>query len=346
MAAPLTGNGASFGISQRNAVQLAMAEINAGGGISGRQLQLLVEDTKTEPPVAVTAVNKLIYQDKVPVLIGSAASLDVPAYMEMLEKAHIPQILPVAVLPKITESHLKWTFRNALNDKIAAAKMAEFAYNTLGARKIALLIEDSAFGSTGLRFAERLKELGVEPLTVERFTRGQIDFGPQLLRIRSFGATHIQFWGYYADYAQVARKLKELNMKVQLMGNQAPVTNKTIELGGDAVEGAINICLFVPTSEDPAAKAFVQKYQTEYGEVPDTWAAESYDGMRILAQALQVAGAVDPFKIRDALAATKDFKGLTGTISFNKDGDAEFKETFVTKIEGGRFVPFKMAASH
>jgi len=346
MAAPLTGNGASFGISQRNAVQLAMAEINSGGGISGRQLQLLVEDTKTEPPVAVTAVNKLIYQDKVPVLIGSAASLDVPAYMEMLEKAHVAQILPVAVLPKITESHLKWTFRNALNDKIAAAKMAEFAYNTLGARKIALLIEDSAFGSTGLRFAERLKELGVEPLTVERFTRGQIDFGPQLLRIRSFGATHIQFWGYYADYAQVARKLKELNMKVQLMGNQAPVTNKTIELGGDAVEGAINICLFVPTSEEPAAKAFVQKYKTEYGEVPDTWAAESYDGMRILAQALRVAGAEDPLKIRDALAATKDFKGLTGTISFNKDGDAEFKETFVTKIEGGRFVPFKMAASH
>jgi branched-chain amino acid transport system substrate-binding protein len=340
MAAPLTGNGASFGISQRDGVQLAMEEINAAGGVGGRQIELLIEDTKTEPPVAVTAVNKLIYQQKVPVLIGSAASLDVPAYMEMLEKAQIPEILPVAVLPKITESNLKWTFRNAMNDKLAAAKMAEFAYNTLGARKVALLIEDSAFGATGLRFAERLKELGVEALTVERFKRGDLDFSPQLIKIRSLGATHIQFWGYYADYAQVARKLKELNMKVQLMGNQAPVTNKTIELGGDAVEGAINICLFVPSSEEPKAKSFVEKYRAKYGDLPDTWAAQSYDGMMILAAALRTAGGDDSKKIREALAATKDFQGLTGTISFNDKGDAEFKETFVTKIQGGRFVPF------
>jgi branched-chain amino acid transport system substrate-binding protein len=346
MLAPLTGAGASFGISQRNGVQLALEEINASGGIGGRKLELLIEDTRTEPPVAVTAVNKLIYQHKVPVLIGSAASLDVPAYMDILERVHIPQILPVAVLPKITEGKPKWTFRSALNDKIAATQMAEFAYHQLGARKIALLIEDSAFGSTGLVFGERLEQLGVRPLTIERFRRGDVDFSAQLLRIRSLGATHIQFWGYYADYAQVARRIKELNMSVQLMGNQAPVTNKTIELGGAAVEGAINICLFVPTSRDPKAKAFVEKYQQKYGSQPDTWAAQSYDGMMILAEALRRAGSDDPKKIRDALAATKDFQGLTGAISFDENGDAQFRQPIVTRIEGGRFVPFEPTKSH
>lgn len=340
MAAPLTGNGASFGLSQRDGVMLAIAEINQAGGINGRRVELIVEDTKTEPPVAVTAVNKLIYQYKVPVIIGSAASLDVPAYMDILEKVHVPQILPVAVLPKITEGNAKWTFRSAMNDKIAATKMAEFVGNTLRAEKVALLIEDSAFGNTGLIFAERLRELGLPPVTVEKFKRGDLDMSAQLIKIRNLNATHIQFWGYYADFAQVARQMKDLNKHVVLMGNQAPVTDKTIELGGLAVEGAINICLFVPTSRDPRVQAFAQKFKAKTGKLPDTWAAQSYDGMYILAEVLKKAG-TDSQKIRDSLAAVKDFKGITGTITFNTRGDAEFRGTSVVTVKNGRFVPFE-----
>lgn len=342
MAAPLTGNGASFGISQRNGVELAISELNSSGGINNRKITLIVEDTKTEPPVAVTAVNKLIYQEKVPVLIGSAASLDVPAYMDLLEKAHIPEILPVAVLPQITEGNARWTFRNAMNDKLAARKMAEFVINDLNAKKIALLIEDSSFGSTGLIFADRIRELGVPPLTIERFHRGDLDFSAQLIKIKSLGATHIQFWGYYADYAQVARQIKELGLNVQLMGNQAPVTNKTIELGGSAVEGALNVCLFVPTTEDPKGKRFVEDYRAKYGELPDTWAAQSYDGMYILAAALKKGGE-SPAAIRDALAATHDFQGITGVITFNSHGGAEFRDNSIVRITNGRFVPFTRA---
>ena len=340
MAAPLTGNGASFGASQRDGVQLAVDEINAKGGINGQKIEIVIEDTKTEPPVAVTAVNKLVYSDKLPVIIGSAASLDVPAYMDLLEKAHVPQIVPVAVLPKITEGDSKWTFRSAMNDKIAATKMAEFVVNVLHAKKVALLLEDSAFGSTGNVFGTRLRALGVEPVSVEKFKRGDLDLSAQLLKIKNIGATHIQFWGYYSDYAQVARQMKDLGVKAQLMGNQAPVTNKTIELGGRAVEGAINICLFVPSSEDPVAKEFVHKFQADFHRLPDTWAAQSYDGMYILAQALTVGG-TDPKKIRDALAATKHYKGITGTITFNSNGDAEFMGTSIVTISGGQFIPYK-----
>jgi branched-chain amino acid transport system substrate-binding protein len=340
MLAPLTGSGASFGISQRAGVQLAMDDINAQGGVNGRQLRLVIEDTRTEPPVAVTAVNKLLYQQKVPVLIGSAASLDVPAYMNLLEKARIPQILPVAVLPKITEGNARYTFRSAMNDKIAAVKMAEFVANDLRPKKIALLLEDSAFGGTGEVFGKRIAELGIRPVAIEKFKRGDLDMSAQLLKIKNLGATHIQFWGYYADYAQAARQMKDLHLNAQLMGNQAPVTNKTIELGGSAVEGALNICLFVPTSKQPAVQTFVKKYQAKYGSQPDTWAAQSYDSMYILADALRKGG-TDPERIRDALAATKDFKGITGTITFNSRGDAEFRGTSIVTIAGGRFVPYK-----
>jgi branched-chain amino acid transport system substrate-binding protein len=340
MLAPLTGNGASFGISQRDGVQLALDEINAKGGINGLKLELIVEDTKTEPPTAVTATNKLISQNKVPVIIGSAASLDVPAYMDLLEKAHVPQILPVAVLPKITEGDAKWTFRSAMNDKIAATKMAEFVVNELQAKKVAILLEDSAFGSTGMVFGERLEQLGVKPLTVEKFKRGDLDMSAQLIKIKNLGATHIQFWGYYADYAQIARQMKDLGVHAQLMGNQAPVTEKTIELGGQAVEGVIDICLFVPTSEDPKIKSFTDNFRAKYNRLPDTWAAQSYDGMYILAEALRQGG-TDPQKIRDALAATKDFNGVTGTITFNSKGDAEFRGTSVVVVRQGRFVPYK-----
>jgi branched-chain amino acid transport system substrate-binding protein len=340
MLAPLTGSGASFGASQRDGVQLALDEINAKGGINGRKIDLIIEDTKTEPPVSVTAVNKLIYQSKVPVIIGSAASLDVPAYMDKLEEAHIPQIVPVAVLPKITEGNAKWTFRSAMNDKIAATKMAEFVVNELQAKKISLLIEDSAFGGTGLIFADRAEQLGVKPLTVEKFKRGDLDMSAQLIKIKNLGTTHIQFWGYYADYAQVAKQMKDLGIQAKLMGNQAPVTDKTIELGGQAVEGVLNICLFVPTSDDPDIQGFTHNFQTKYGRLPDTWAAQSYDGMYILAEALRQGG-TDSQKIRDALAATKDFKGVTGTITFNSKGDAEFRGTSIVMVANGKFVPYK-----
>lgn len=340
MLVPLTGNGASFGAGERDGVMLAVAEINAVGGINGKKVELIIEDTKTEPPVAVTAVTKLIYRDKVPVLLGSAASLDVPAYMDILEEAQVPQLLPVAVMPIITERGAKWTFRSAMNDKIAATMMSNFVRNELGAEKIALLLEESAFGDTGRIFGEKMTEMGVSPLTIETFKRGDNDMSAQLIKIKNLGATHIQFWGYYADYAQIARQIKQLKMDVQLMGNQAPVTQKTIDLGGEALEGAMNVCLFVPTAKDPKIQAFASKFQSKYGYLPDTWAAQSYDGMYILAEALKKGG-TDSKKIRDALAETKDFKGITGTITFNDKGDAEFRGTSIVVIKDGQFIPYK-----
>jgi branched-chain amino acid transport system substrate-binding protein len=343
MLAPLTGPGARFGESQRNGVQSAIDELNAGGGIDGRRIELVIEDTKTEPPTAVTAFTRLSARTDLLALFGSAASLDVPAYLPQVDQAGIPHLLPVAVLPRITEMGSTWTFRNALNDRTAANKMAEFVVNELDARRVALLLEDSDFGGTGLVFAQRAGELGVQPLTVERFRRGDLDLRPQLTKIRSLGATHIQFWGYYAEYALAAKQLKELGYSAVLMGNQAPVNDKTIELAGTAVEGALNVCLFVPTSQSPAIRSFVARYRQRYSAEPDTWAAQSYDGMMLLADAIRRGGTTRQ-GVRDALAATRNFQGVTGTITFSETGDATFRETSIVKVEGGRFVPYTRPA--
>jgi len=339
MLAPLTGNGARFGQSQRDAVQLAIDELNAKGGVGGRRLSLLVEDTKTEPPTAVTAFTRLADRGDILALFGSAASLDVPAYLPQVDRVAIPHLVPVAVLPKITEMGSKWTFRSALNDAIAARKMAEFVVTDLKASKIALLLENSAFGETGLIFAERAEQLGVKPLVTERFKRGDLDVKPQLTKLQTLGVTHIQFWGYYSEYALVAKQLRELGYKATLMGNQAPVNDKTLELAGDALEGALNICLFVPTADTPEVRDFDDRYRQRYGSLPDTWAAQSYDAMRILAQVIEKSG---PSRqaIRDGLAAVKDYRGLTGTVSFMANGDAAFRDTSIVQVVGGRFVPY------
>jgi branched-chain amino acid transport system substrate-binding protein len=359
MLAPLTGTGARFGESQRDGVQLAIDEINAAGGLDGRHLRLVVEDTKTETQTAVTAFTRLAESPDVVALFGSAASLDVPPYLPKVDGAGIPHIVPVAVLPSITEGNSKFTFRTALNDKIAAQKMADFVVHTLGAKKVALLLENSAFGETGVIFGDTAKSLGVAPLTVEREKRGDLDLKPQLTKILSTGATHIQFWGYYAEYALAAKQLRELGSKAVLMGNQAPVNDKTLELAGPALEGALNICLFVPTARDPRIQQFVSKYQKRYGSAPDTWAAQSYDGMRLLADAIrrwdatpqgirETQGTRDARQamretrqgIRDALAATKDFDGVTGRITFMPSGDAAFRGVSVVKVLHGKFVPY------
>jgi branched-chain amino acid transport system substrate-binding protein len=340
MLAPLTGPGARFGEDQRNGVQLAIDEINANGGINGSKVQLIVEDTKTEPPTAVTAFTRLAERNDITCIFGSAASLDVPAYLPKVDAAGIPHVLPVAVLPKITEMGSTWTFRTALNDKIAAVKMADFVVEQLKVKNIALLIEDSAFGETGLNFATEAERLGVKPLTVERFKRGDLDIKAQLTKIRALGVTHIQFWGYYTEFALVAKQLKELDYSAVLLGNQAPVNDKTIELSGSAVEGAMNICLFVPASSNPRIQEFVSRYHAKFNADPDTWAAQSYDSMYLVADAIKRGGTTRQ-GLRDALAKTQDFAGLTGTISFNSKGDAEYRGISIVKIVGGKFVPLE-----
>lgn len=340
MLAPLTGSATRFGESQRNGVELAIEELNAAAKPGGVRYSLTVEDTKSDPSTAITAFTRLVERGDLLCLVGSAASLDVPAYLPQVDGSKLPHVLPVAVLPKITEAGSTWTFRTALNDRIAARMMAEFSVSTLKAKQIGMLIEDSAFGETGLEFKRRAEELGASGISVERVRRGDLDAKPQLTKLKSLGISHLQFWGYYAEYAMVARQLRELGMDVQLMGNQAPVNNKTIELAGSAVEGAINVCLFVPTDITPARAEFVKLYRAKYGAMPDTWAAQSYDAMRLIADAVGRTGAT-PAQLRDGLVKTVDFKGITGDISFQSSGDASFREISVVQVKGGQFVPYK-----
>jgi branched-chain amino acid transport system substrate-binding protein len=180
----------------------------------------------------------------------------------------------------------------------------------------------------------------VKPLTVERFKRGDLDIKAQLTKIRALGVTHIQFWGYYTEFALVAKQLKELDYSAVLLGNQAPVNDKTIELSGSAVEGAMNICLFVPASSNPRIQEFVSRYHAKFNADPDTWAAQSYDSMYLVADAIKRGGTTRQ-GLRDALAKTQDFAGLTGTISFNSKGDAEYRGISIVKIVGGKFVPLE-----
>ena len=342
MLAPLTGPGARFGESQRNAILLAIEELNAAGGISGNKFRLVIEDTKSEPPTAVTAFTRLAERKDLVCIFGSAASLDVPAYLPRVDGATIPHILPVAVLPIITEMGSTWTFRTALNDKIAAVKMADFVVEQEKAKKIALLIEDSAFGETALKFASEAERLEVKPLTIERFKRGDLDMKSQLTKIRSLGATHIQFWGYYTEYALIAKQLKELDYPAVLLGNQAPVNDKTIELAGTALEGAMNICLFVPTASNPNIKNFVSKYHARFNAFPDTWAAQSYDSMYLVADAIKRGGTTHQ-NLREALVNTRNFTGVTGTITFDAKGDAQYRGISIVKVVNGRFVPLEEA---
>lgn len=339
MLAPLTGNGARFGESQRNGVQLAIDQINAAAGSNGTRFNLVLEDTKTEPSTAITAFTRLAERGDLLAVFGSAASLDVPAYLPLVDSAKMPHLLPVAVLPRITEMGSQWTFRTALNDRIAATQMAEFAVKTLHAPRIGLLIEDSAFGETGLYFKKRAEELGAAEIPLERVRRGDLDARAQLTKMKSLGVTHLQFWGYYAEYAMVAKQMKELNFAAQLMGNQAPVNDKTLELAGSAIEGAVNVCLFVPTGTAAEHITFVTRYTDRYGAAPDTWAAQAYDSMMLLADAVK-RGGTTPATLRDVLSRTSSFKGITGEISFDASGDAVFRGISVVKVESGRFVPF------
>jgi branched-chain amino acid transport system substrate-binding protein len=335
--ASMTGDTATFGRSADQGMRMAIEEINVAGGVLGKPIELITEDDRSVTEEARTAAQKLLQRDQVVALLGEVASSRSLAAAPEAQRARVPMISPGSTNPKVTEVG-DYVFRACFIDPFQGAVMARFAVDELHAKRVAILFDFKQDYSVGLAdyFRETAQKLGAEIVADERYTSGDIEFRAQLTTIRAAKPDAIFVPGYYTELGLIAKQARELDIDVPLLGGDGWDSEKTIEIGGDAVEGYFFSTHYAADSDSPRVQAFVTEFTKRYGATPDAMAALGYDTARILADALGRAGATDGPALRNAIAATKAFDGVTGKISMDEHRNAR-KDAVVLKIEGGKF---------
>lgn len=331
----LTGGTATFGQSSHKGTQLALDEINAQGGLLGKKVKIITEDDQSRPEEAKTAVLKLIKQNGVISVLGEVASSRSLAAAPECQKAKIPMVSPASTNPKVTEVG-DYIFRACFVDTFQGEAMAKFAFNTLHAKKVAVLKDIKNDYSVGLDefFEKTFKDLGGEIVGVESYSEGDIEFRAQLTSLRSKTPDAVYVPGYYTEVGLIARQARELGITVPLLGGDGWDSAKTLEIGGKAVNDCYFTNHYASDDPSPTVQGFIAKFKKKYGETPDAMAVLGYDSAGILFDAIKRAGSGDPAKIRDALATTKDFPGVSGNITMDENRNAK-KRIVVLKIENG-----------
>lgn len=330
----LTGNDATFGISTNKGIRLAFDEVNEKGGIKGKKIKLITVDDEGKTEVAAQAVTRLITQEKVVAILGEVASSRSKAAAPIAQEYKIPMITPSSTNPDVTKVG-DMVFRVCFIDPFQGFVMAKFATEHLKLKKAAILRDVKNDYSVGLAdvFSADFKKMGGEIVADLSYQAGDVDFKAQLTQIRSKNPEAIFVPGYYTEVGLIAKQARDLGIKVPLLGGDGWDSSKLSEIGKDAVNGSYFSNHYTSESTDPVVQDFIKRFQAKFGEIPDGLAAMGYDAAKVLAAAMERAHDLSPQAIRDEIAKTKDFPGVTGKITLNENRDA-VKSAVVVQVQG------------
>lgn len=335
--ASLTGKEATFGQSSHKGIVMAFEEINAAGGVLGKKFELLSEDNQTKAGESATVARKLITREKVIALLGEVSSGRSLEAAPVAQRARIPMIAPAATNPKVTESG-DYIFRVCFIDPFQGTVMAKFAQTDLKAKKVAIISSVSNAYSVGLAkfFRETFTKGGGTVAVEQKYSEGDKDFRAQLTAVKAAGVDAVFVPGYYTESALIVRQARDLGIDAPFFGGDGWESDKLLEIGGDALNGCYYSTHFSPENKDDNVSRFVGKFKTRWNnETPDAFAALGYDAAYVLADAIKRAGTTEGAKLRDALAATKNFAGATGVTTIDKDRNATKGATIIA-IKGGK----------
>jgi branched-chain amino acid transport system substrate-binding protein len=341
---PRTGPVATYGLSVINAVTLAVEELNAAGGVLGRQIELIVEDNKADATETNNAFRKLISRDQVHAIIGAVVTANSIVGAQVAQMMKVPMITPTSTAEKVTQEG-DYIFRSCLIDPVQGRIMANFAYNSLEVREIACLTAQSNDYSVGLEevFTKTFEELGGKVVASESYSEGDQDFKAQLTKIRAKKPEAIYVPGYYTEAGLIARQMRQLGMDLPILGPDGFDSPKLFEIGGDAVFGSYFTNHYSVETEDEVSLRFVDSYRAKFGHDPDGFGALGYDAALILFDAIERAGdaalaknvATARVAIRDALAGTKDINVVTGTLTLDENRNPIKSAVILKVVDGG-----------
>lgn len=322
---PLTGRGAAYGEQQHDAIALAVDLINQEGGIDGKiKIEMIEEDDKTDPSVGVTVAKKLIEQEKVSVVAGSAASLVTLAFMQVNEQYKVPLVNTFAGSPKITESGYEYVWRVGFTDVYLDVETVKNLIEKKGWKTFAFLVENSDYGIPPTKAAaEKVKELGGEVVAYESYNPGETDFKAQLSKIKNLNPDVLFTHGYYTEGSIIARQVQELGIESQLVVNMGQGIPKYVELAGEASEGVIFPTFWLPDKEDERSVKFVEEFQKRYNREPGAFEAAAFETIYVIAEAVKKGGGTQPEQIQEGLKQVNGMNSLLGEIKFNEKNQNE-----------------------
>ena len=334
---PMTGKEAAFGQSSHRGVLMAVDEINARGGILGRPLVIAIEDSQSKAGDTATIAKKLVAREKVVAVLSGGTSSACLEAAPICQAARVPFMATTATAPEVTEKR-DYIFRNCFIDPFQGAVLAKFSLARLNAKRVALLTAVNSPYSVGLSkvFRERLTALGGVIVAEQKYVEGDKDFRAQLTSIKATAPEAIAITGFYTEGALICKQARDLGLTCPLFGGDGWEAPELVEIGGKAVEGAFYASHYSSSSTAPEVREFVKKYLARFGgELPESTAPLAYDGVLILADAITRAGSTDGPKIRDALAATKNFPGVTGVTTIDPQRNAS-KSAVMLIVKDGK----------
>jgi branched-chain amino acid transport system substrate-binding protein len=334
--ASMTGNTAHFGQDTDKAVRMAVDEANANGGVLGKPVKLTTLDDRGDSAEAASAVTRLIDVEHVNALIGEVASSLSLAGGRIAQRRGIPMVSPSSTNPKVTLVG-DYIFRVCFIDPFQGKVMATFARNTLKLDQVAILKDVKNDYSIGLAdtFKASFLALGGKIALEQSYSAGDTDFSAQVTAVKATKAQAIYVPGYYSEAGSIARTVQRLGLKVPLLGGDGWDAPELFTIGGDALEGSYFSNHFAADGAGPKGKAFMAAFQQKYGTEPTGLGMLGYDAAAVLFDAVKRAGKLDGPAVRDALAQTKDFEGVTGKITMDKDRNPT-KSAVIIKITGGK----------
>lgn len=310
---PFTGDNAEYGRIWKQGFQLAIDEINAKGGVKGKPIELIYEDSQSDPKQTPPIAQKFVADQRILAVIGDFSSPASMAASPIYNQAGVVQLGITNSHPKFTDTgeYIFGTSRSQLDD---APQLADFGVQMLGYKRLAVFYLNTDWGKvTHDLFSQRAKQLGAEIVDTAAYLPTEKDFRSALTRARDAKPDLLVLLSYYNDGALIARQAADVNLNTPKLAIGSVYSPKFVELGGKAVEGVYTQSGFFPGEPRPEVQAFVKNYQARFNEEPDTFAAQAYDGIRILAAAVEKAG-FDRKAVREEMTRLQEVQ----TIAYGK----------------------------
>ena len=344
---PMTGPIATYGQETVNGVKLALEKINAIG-IHGKKILWKLEDNKGDPTESVNAVRKLIDIDKVHIVYGSVASSNTLAGAPIAQDAKVPMVSPASTNEAVTQKG-NYIFRTCFNDSFQGVVMAKFARESLKKSRALIIIDVASDYSQGLAtvFQRHFTQLGGTIIEGEfTYNQGDRDFRSLLRKVKRVSPEVIFLPGYYTEVGTMLQQAQQMGLSVPFLGGDGWDSPKLKELAGPGIKGHYISSHFSADDQNPAVQEFVQKYRSKYSDTPGAMAALGYDGMLVLADTLKRVGP-NPSReaIRNALAQTRGFSGITGSITIDQNRNAKKSAVILETTGEGSGFKFKQSVS-
>jgi len=336
---PLTGDVAVWGNNTKEGIDLAVEKINNSGGINESKVEIIYEDSKALPSEGVSAIRKLITVDKVSSIIDNSVSSITLAMAPIAENNNVVILATGATAPEISEAG-EYIFRIWNSDAEEGTVMADYAYDKLGLRNVAILYVNNDYGK-GLNdvFNKEFLERGGKILTSQMFEQSEKDFRTQLTKIKENNPDAVYLVGYPREVPQCLKQMKELRLNVKVLSTVAFEDPHILEIAKDAAEEVIYPYPITPIEEDTALQVFLTGYLNKYNKEPGITCDVGYDAVNMIALAIELSGSSKGEDIQKWLMMIKNYHGASGVIEFDKNGDVH-KPIGIKTVKDGQFVWF------